>query len=301
MNIIECRQLTKAYRGFNALDQLSCTIEENKLVGLVGRNGAGKTTLMKILSGMLKETSGEVKVFSHRPFNSLLVSANSIFIDDQMNFPTALSLAEILVEAGEFYEHWNEELAWHLFDYFGFHKKEYHKNLSKGKESTFNMIVGLAARCPLTIFDEPTTGMDAAVRKDFYRILLKDYLAYPRTILLSTHHLEEVEDQLEEVLLLNRGREVLHMSIEEMREFAIGLKGKRETLAPFLANRQPIHTEAFGMGDEYIVTRNNFSKEELQEMKREGIQFSGVSASDLCIYLTSSEAPKGGTLDDILN
>ncbi|MGP4077424.1 ABC transporter ATP-binding protein [Halobacillus sp. K22] len=301
MNIVECRELTKAYRGFRALDQLTFTIEENKLVGLVGRNGAGKTTLMKILSGLLKETSGEVKVFSHRPFNSLLVSANSIFIDDQINFPTTLSLAEILEEAGRFYKHWNEDLAWHLFDYFGFHTKEYHKNLSKGKESTFNMIVGLAARCPLTIFDEPTTGMDAAVRKDFYRILLKDYLAYPRTILLSTHHLEEVEDQLEDVLLLDRGKKVLHMSIEELRDYAIGLKGKREVIASFIADRHPIYSEPFGMDDEYIVTKNDFSQEEQQEMKREGIQLSGVSASDLCIYLTASKAQKGGSLDDILN
>ena len=68
------------------------------------------------------------------------------------------------------------------------------------------MIIGLAARCPLTIFDEPTTGMDAAVRKDFYRALLKDYIAYPRTIILSSHHLEEIEDLLEDVLLIHDGK-----------------------------------------------------------------------------------------------
>lgn len=94
MNIIECKDLTKMYGRQQVLDQLSLTINENKMTGLVGRNGAGKTTLLKLISGFIHPTSGDVKVFSENPFNSLRVSANSIFIDDQMSLPPALTLKE---------------------------------------------------------------------------------------------------------------------------------------------------------------------------------------------------------------
>src|SRR5690625_3339201 len=151
MNVIECNELTKTYGNVKALDQLSLTIGENKIVGLIGRNGAGKTTLMKILAGYWRETSGEVRVFAERPFNNLAVSANTILIDDQMNFPVSLSLREILEAAEPFYEHWDRKLAFRLLYYFEFNENQIHKKLSKGRKSTFNMIVGLALHSPLTI------------------------------------------------------------------------------------------------------------------------------------------------------
>lgn len=130
MNVIECSGLTKVYRRTKALNNLSFKLEENKITGLIGRNGSGKTTLLKIIAGFLKETSGEVKVFSEQPFNNLTVSANVIFIHDQMNLPTALNLQEILQTAASFYENWDLVLANRLFDYFSFNPLEHYNNLS---------------------------------------------------------------------------------------------------------------------------------------------------------------------------
>ncbi|MDY0410295.1 ATP-binding cassette domain-containing protein [Paracerasibacillus soli] len=113
-----------------------------------------------------------------------------------MSFQSSLTLKELLHQGEVFYENWDMDFAMRLFKYFSFHPDDIHENLSKGKKSTFNMIFGVASRCPLTIFDEPTTGMDAAVRKDFYRVLLRDYIAYPRTIIISSHYLDEIENDL---------------------------------------------------------------------------------------------------------
>ena len=125
-----------------------------------------------------------------------------IFIDDNMALPSALSLIEILECAGRFYKNWDMRLAIKMFDYFSLNPNQGHASLSKGMKSTFNMIIGISAHCPLTIFDEPTTGMDSAVRKDFYKALLKDYVEIPRTIIISSHHLNEIEDIIEDVLLI---------------------------------------------------------------------------------------------------
>lgn len=298
MKVIECTDLTKTYLRKKVLDHLSFSIEENTITGLVGRNGAGKTTLLKIIAGFIKETTGDVKVFSEKPFNSLNASVNSIFVDDLMNFPPALQLHELLDVAGSFYPNWDKQLAQRLFEYFSFDPKNYHNRLSKGKTSTFNMIIGLAARCPLTILDEPTTGMDAAVRKDFYRALLKDYLAFPRTIILSSHHLNEIEDLLEDVLLLKDGRKYLHLPISELKEWAIGLKGSTETLLDWTKNKEIIYQNHVGLDTMYAVVKNDFAETSLRKMNLAGLEITPVRSSDLCVYLTNNS--KGG-IDDVFN
>jgi ABC-2 type transport system ATP-binding protein len=297
MNVIECQGLTKSYGQVNALKNISFAIHENKMTGLIGRNGAGKTTLLKIVAGFYRKTSGNLSVFSEDPFNSLKVSSNMIFIDDNLTFPPSLNLSEILTSAGSFYENWDEDLANRLFDYFSFLPKQTHQGLSKGMKSAFNMIIGLSARCPLTIFDEPTTGMDAAVRKDFYRALLKDYLQHPRTIILSSHLLNEIEDILEDILLINNGNDVLHMAVDDLKEFAVGLSGPKP-LIDDLANRlEVIHREQLGT-QSYIVVRNDFTDSIKKQIQVSEIELSPIATDDLCVYLTRKT--KGG-IDDVFN
>lgn len=298
MNMIECRELTKRFGNGKALDGLTCTIAENKITGLIGRNGAGKSTLLKIIAGYWKESSGEINVFSERPFNNLMVSANLIFVHDQMNLSTALNLSELLEVAGRFYENWDRKLAEGLFDYFSLHPMQYYNGLSKGMKSTFTMILGIASRCPLTIFDEPTTGMDAAVRQDFYRALLKDYLSHPRTILLSSHHLNEIEDLLEDILLIKDGKDLLHLPVADLKEWAIGLQGRAEIIDQLVQDREVIFTKSMGPDQSFVVIKNDFSEADHQHARIKGVDVLSVTASDLCVYLTSKS--KGG-IDDVFN
>jgi ABC-2 type transport system ATP-binding protein len=298
MSVIECKGLTKAFGSTKALNNLSFNIEENKITGLIGRNGTGKTTLLKIIAGFMKETAGVIKVFSENPFNNLTVSANVIFIHSQMNLPTALNLKEILEAGASFYEKWDAELANRLFDYFSFNPLQQFNGLSMGMKSTFSMILGLSARCPITLFDEPTTGMDAAVRKDFYRALLKDYLAFPRTIIISSHHLDEIEDLLEDILLIKDGKEFLHMSAADLKEWAVGFEGKTTIVEEWTQNKEVIFTRSIGLDHSYVVMKNDFSEEELQNARFAGVEILPVTTSDLCVYLTSKT--KGG-IDDVFN
>jgi ABC-2 type transport system ATP-binding protein len=295
MNVITVENLSKSFGQIKALDQLSFQIDENKLTGLIGRNGAGKTTLLKIIAGYIRPSHGKINVFSHNPFNSLQVSSKTIFIDDHMMFPISFSLYDILREVARFYENWNSHLAKELFDYFALNPKQHHGSLSKGAQSTFNMIIGLAAHCPLTIFDEPTTGMDAAVRKDFYRALLKDYIEYPRTILLSSHLLSEVEDILEDILLLKDGEKCLHLSVLELQEYALGLKGRRQAVLDGIEGEELLYTEEFAQENLFAVIKrpgqtviNRLDKQHDQH----DLELTKVTTEDLCIYLTART--KGG-------
>lgn len=298
MNVIQCEALTKSYGKIKAINHLSLEIEENKITGLIGRNGAGKTTLLKMIAGYIKPTSGDLKVFSIKPFNNLDVSANSIFIDDTMTFPDSFTLIDILSEVAPFYANWNSSLALALFDYFSFNPIQPHSNLSKGSKSTFNSILGIASRCPLTIFDEPTTGMDSAVRKDFYRALLKDYLDFPRTILLSSHLLSEIEEILEDILLIDQGTKRIHLPVLELKELAVGIRGNAQAMLSFVGGMEIIHQENFAQSSLYVVIRRDLVAQDFELIRQSGLEILPVSPDDLCVYLTANN--KGG-IDDVFN
>lgn len=290
MTVIDCQDLRKKYKRMAALDGITFQLKNQKITGLIGRNGAGKTTLLKILAGFIRKSSGDVQVFSNNPFNNLRVSANSILVDDQMSFPDSLTLADILEVAPDFYKRWDTELANNLFKYFRLNPKQLHSRLSKGNKATFNVIFGLATRCELTMFDEPTNGMDEAVRSDFYRALLKDYIAHPRSILISSHHLAEMEHLLEDILLIHKGKVVFHQSLEEIKEYAVALQGTTDIVEKLTAGKEILHTKQLDSQRKYVVIK----KENIPVI--EGVTTQSVSASDVCMYVTSEE--KEG-IDDV--
>ena len=297
MQPITLRNVTKRYRSITVLEQLNLEIRENVITGVVGRNGVGKTTLMKMIAGFIKESGGDLRVFGERPFNSLSVSANMIFVDDMMGFPDAMTLEDLLTEFDRFYENWEGELAERLLKYFRLPLTLNHRILSKGKRSTFNAIVGIAARCPLTMFDEPITGMDAGARRDFYRALLKDYLAHPRTILLSSHHMEEMEDLLEDILLIDGKGITFHGSITELQEKFLSLQAKEHVLKQYANRYAVVHRSSAGPLTEWIVDHEH-DKAELMELKQAGIRVSAVSASEA--YLAMTGQTRGG-VDDVFD
>lgn len=298
MDVVKANQLIKTFKRKSVIDQLSFTLKEKKITGLIGRNGAGKTTLLKMIAGYWRPSDGELLVFNENPYHSLTVAANTIFIDDQLVYPDSFGLKEILQQCARFYPNWNVELADQLFTYFGFESRQRHHKLSKGNKSTFNMIIGLAARCQLTIFDEPTTGMDVAVRRDFYQALLHDYIAYPRTILLSSHLLQEIETILEEVILMKEGSTHLHLAMDELKDYAIGLQGDRASIHTWCSQKNILFEKEYGTNTVYVVVQNNFTEDEQAELQANGIKLLPVSSDDLCIYLTNS---KQGGIIDVLN
>lgn len=296
MAVIKTNQLTKRYYGATTtFRDLSVEIEEHTLTGIVGRNGVGKTTLMKMIAGFLKPTAGTVEVFDRQPFNNLFVANNRIFVDDQMAFPPSLNLREIFTQCSRFYPNWSETLAYKLSEHFRLTLTMKPGQLSKGKFSTFTAIIGIAARSPLTIFDEPTTGMDSAVRKDFYRALLKDYVAFPRTILLSSHHVEEIEHLLENALIIHDGKVIFHDAIDVLQQQFIQISGKQQQLEALIPKERVITTSTMGPYASWIVD-DVFSEAELKQFEQANLQITNVTANDAYVAMTTDRT---GGIDDV--
>lgn len=138
--------------------------------------------------------------------------------------------------------------------------------------------------------------MDSAVRKDFYRALLKDYLEYPRTIILSSHLLSELEGILEDILLINQGTKLLHLPALELKEMAVGLRGNGQAVQSFVEGKEIIYQEDFAKGSLYVVIRRALIQQQLEQIRQSGLEVLPVATDDLCVYLTAKT--KGG-IDDV--
>lgn len=297
MTMIQCEQLEKNFGARKALQNITCAIESEKIVGIIGRNGAGKSTLLNLLAGYLQPTSGSCYIFGENPFNNIQTAANTILIDDRLSFSNYLTLEEILTMGADFYPNWQGELAFKLLDFARLTKKAKHEQLSKGQLATFNLIYGLASRCALTILDEPMNGMDEAIRNDFYRAILKDYIAFPRTILIASHHLQEMESILEEILLIDEGVVIAHAPIDDLKQQLISLTGPSDALAPLLTDVMIYSKKDIGSMTSAVVDASTFFIQD-ELLQEKGITMAQLSASEVCMHLTHSE---GSDIDAIFD
>ncbi|GAB3549787.1 ABC-2 type transport system ATP-binding protein [Actinopolyspora lacussalsi] len=237
---------SKRYGDTVALEDVSLGFTENRIHGLLGRNGAGKTTIMQILTGQNFETSGNVEVFGEHPYENDRVLRDVCFIKESQKYPDMFAVHHALTAASLVYENWDAELAEELVEEFALPLKRRIRKLSRGQMSTVGIIIGLASRAPLTFFDEPYLGLDAVARHRFYDRLLADYAEHPRTIVLSTHLIDEISDLIEHVTLVDKGRVLLDEDTDKLRASAVTVTGPARAVEEFAANHTELHREQLG-------------------------------------------------------
>ena len=246
--VIEVVDLSKHYRGISAVDGISFTVEKNGIYGLLGRNGAGKSTLLQLLTGQVFKTSGQVRIMGQDPVENAAVMSNIAFIKEAERYPeNIISKVSDVLKTGELlFENWDSEFAARLVAEFRVPLKRQMRKLSRGQVSAVGVIVGLASRAPITIFDEPYIGMDPVARKLFYDRLLADYSEYPRTILLSTHLIDEAADLMEHVLVMEEGRIILDAKTDDLRGTAMSVEGLSTTVNDFTKNLDVLGSTVIG-------------------------------------------------------
>lgn len=284
MNLkIEVKNLTKSYGDNTALDSVSFTLNDPKIYGLLGRNGAGKTTFMEILSGHLLPTKGEVLINDEKPFDNRKITESICLIKEGDNFKKDLTVKNVLKIYSYFYPNWDQVLANDLIKEYNLKLTAPIKTLSKGMESALGIIVGLASKAPITIFDEPYIGLDAAARKRFYELLLSEYEKQKRTIIFSTHLIDEVSLLFEEVLILQEGKLILHEEADTLRHNTCAVSGPIEQVEAFIEDKEVIDKkELAGVMTAYIY-------ENMEHAKKSGLAVEGVPIQELMIYLTEQK------------
>ncbi len=281
---IETHDLTRVHglksRGsqIRALDNVSLQIREGVITGLLGRNGAGKTTLMSLVTAQDRPTSGDVRVLGERPFENAAVLEQLCFIRDNQRYPDDYRLKHALRAARIFYPNWNQELADELVKLFRVPEKTIVKKYSRGQFSALGIVIGLASRAKITFFDEPYLGLDATARGYFYDVLLRDYQAHPRTIVLSTHLIDEMDRLLERVVILERGQVVQDADVDDLRGLAHQVSGLESDVESYAAGRRVLKRHRVG-GLASLVIEGRLTDADRAEAP--GLEFGSVSLQDL--------------------
>jgi len=234
--------LTRRYRGHLALDNVSFDIEPGSITGLLGRNGAGKTTLMRIAAGHEFPSAGSVAILGQNPVKSDALLHRMVFVREDQRYPEygtprGFQVRHALRAASWFYPEWDANLAQTLVAEFRLPPAQAVRRLSRGMRSALGIIIGLAARAEVTLFDEPYAGLDPVARQLFYDWLLTDYAEHPRTVLLSTHLIDEAAGLMERAVVLDSGHVVLDAAADDLRGAATSVSGSAIAVAEFATGR----------------------------------------------------------------
>ena len=217
-NLVEARYLSKRFGSVQALDNVNLEIPEGRIVGLIGPNGAGKTTALKALLG-LTAFNGDLEVMGLDPRRERhRVMQDVCFIADVAVLPRWLKVRQALRLTEALHPRFNRERAEQLLAASSVRLDSRIGQLSKGTVTQLHLALVMAIDARLLVLDEPTIGLDIIYRKDFYTTLLNDYFDEGRTILVTTHQVEEIEHILTDVLFINQGRIVLDESMESIGE-----------------------------------------------------------------------------------
>jgi len=291
--VISVTGLTRRYPGQVALDDVHLTIGNETITGLLGRNGAGKTTLLRILAGQEFPSSGSVRVFGSSPAENENVLRRLVLVREDQAYPDVtypdFKVSHALRAASFCYPNWDAGLASSLLEDFGVRAGQAIKRLSRGQRSALGITIGLAARAEVTLFDEPCAGLDAVARQIFYDRLLAEYSDRPRTVVLSTHLIDEAAALFENVIVIDRGRVVLDTAADGLRGMVTTVSGPVLAVDSFTAGR-PVWERRGLSSQASVVMVGRISPEDRERARSLGLDLTPLSLQQVVVRAASGPA-----------
>jgi ABC-2 type transport system ATP-binding protein len=243
---IHIRNLDKSYRDLPVLQGLDLELVPDRIYGLLGPNGAGKTTLLSVICNHTFRTGGAILIDGQDPAENAAVLARTCFVHEDQSYNDVFTVEAILRVLPAFYPGWDEDLCRHLVSRFRLPTERKARKLSRGQKSALAVIISLSSRAPYTFLDEPYLGLDPTARQILHEELLTDFAAHPRTIVLSTHLIDEAVDVLNEVVVLHHGTVVLRTDVEQARRSAFVARGLPDPVLTVAAGREIVSERTLG-------------------------------------------------------
>ena len=216
--VITVRDLSCRFKNKVALDGVTLEMQSGRVFGLVGENGAGKTTLMKHLLGSLTPQSGEVRVLDHEPVRDpVSVLARVGYMSEDRDLPRWMRLNELLRYTAAFFPDWDQDYAESMLAQFDLDPASRVRTLSRGELAKASLLLALAHRPPLLLLDEPSSGLDAVSRRDILAVVVRSVAEEGRTVVFSSHLLDEVERVADDVAMIHHGKVVLNDTMDNIR------------------------------------------------------------------------------------
>ena len=287
---VEAHDLSVHYGRTRALTGVTAHIVAGAITGILGRNGAGKSTLLATLAAFRKPSSGRVLLNGEDPYENPRLMAATCLVRESGD-SADLTTEELLRLATAVRSSFDLPYAVRLLERFGVPRRRKLEKLSRGQRSAFGAAVGLASRAPLTLFDEVYLGMDAPTRYAFYEELLADYAAHPRTIVISSHLIEEVERMFEHVLVLEAGKVLLNEPAETLRQRGVRIIGNQQAVEAFLAGHKVVSRQQLGRTVAATVLAD-LGADARARAAAAGLELEHVSIQDLFVHVTGRAADR---------
>lgn len=285
---IKAMNLNLSYSSEQVLHDINFEITEPRIYGLLGRNGAGKTSLLSILGSFREPTSGKLLVNGEEPFENAEIMQQITFMYNKDYTGETASPSSMIKDFHRYRPNFDLEYAEELLKKFKLLDKKAIPKLSTGKQSAFNVVVGLASRSPITIFDEVYLGMDAPARDLFYKELLKEQEQHPRIMILSTHLVSEMDYLFDEVIIIDDGNLLLHEPFDELVTRGVTVIGNKQAVDTFAKDKEVLNEEQLG-DTKSITLYGALSETDEASAKELGLTIGPVSLQDLFIQLTKEE------------
>lgn len=282
---VELSNVTLKFGKFEALKDISLTLEAGKIHGLIGRNGAGKTTLLSLLAAFREPTQGQVEVDGEPVFENPEKMQQIAFIYEK-NYADEYQKIPAMLEFPESYRpNYDKEYADYLLKRFKLPLDKPIYKLSKGMQSALNVVIGLASRTPITIFDEAYLGMDAPAREIFYQEILEDQAKHPRTFILSTHLVSEMDYLFDNVIIINQGQLLLNEDYETISAQGASITGAADQVDAFVTGMKLLNEQKLG-GTKSVMVYGTLNEQDQLAAREQGLEIGPVSLQDLFIHLT---------------
>ncbi|SDC08479.1 ATP-binding cassette domain-containing protein [Shouchella lonarensis] len=288
--MIEAKNISLQYGEKEALKNISFTLETDKIYGLLGRNGAGKTSLLSLLAGFQQPTTGHILVDGQDVFENTQTMTKMVFVRPEVfsSGTEERTLEKWLKHEASFRPHYDHHYALQLLERFQLDPAGRIKDLSRGMTAVVTAILGLASRAAVTFFDESYLGMDAPTRDLFYKELLLDYMAHPRTMILSTHLISEMDTLFEEVLIIKQGSLLLHERTEDLLARGTTITGKGTEVDRFIDGKHVLQTEQLGNTKSAMIY-TPLSEAEQADACAQNLEIGPMTLQSLFIHLTKEE------------
>jgi len=287
---LSVKNITYYYDKFKALNNMSFDLEENQIMGLIGRNGSGKTTLLKVIAHQLLQSDGEI-IIDQNNFSQCADNQNKICLAREtlgktFEMTEVMKVKMIFDLAANLYENWDNDYAQYLVKRFKLSTNKKYNKISKGMKTTVGIIMGLASRAPITLFDEPYVGLDPVSREIFYAELQKDYSLNPRTFIISSHLINELEGMFERVLIIDEGEIIIDNTVDALKDRYYLLQGRKDSIESYRSHFRVMNVETIGSLASYSI-EGPLSDQIIRQMRADEIDISMISLQKLLYHLTN--------------
>lgn len=284
MSVLVCENVSKTSKKEVIVHNFSYNFLDNQIYAIIGNDTKKQNELLNLICGKDKVSSGCVYLDGEELYKNFTISERLCYISSETTFPGFLKINDIFSMMKNIFPKWDNSFAFEMITHFNININDKYNHLNKNRKSLLNGILGLASRANITIFEHPIDDVETKDRYDFFNFLYKNHVRYPRTYIISTSYIDEIDYLVNKVLFLDRGRLFAQFTVDEIKDNFRYLSGKTEVLKSLISGVKIVGIEERG-NILTICIRQKLSKDDIRKYQKYLIKISEVPISSVYVYL----------------